>query len=477
MSFPVRAPRDDRFPSEENSVRNFCYGAPPLPAVLQPWMTECIRSGQLFKWVDGRGSPLNVLNRQPFGDHVRDLESTLRGMDLDFQIHFAHKANKSANFVDESLRLGIGIDVASEAELAGAIERGFNGDRVICTAAIKSESLIRRCIQFDVIIVVDNADELSAIVRLSAYLGKRAQVAIRLGTFTANDETIVSRFGFDADNDRHVIDQFAPLDVVGVHLHLDGASLSRRAIAIERATEWICDLRCVGHATRFLDIGGGIPVSHLCDGSDWRNFWSELDGALLGNRPPLTWQNDGLGRIAIDGDVRGQSRCFETHQDCCGTDWITRLMNQSCGTFTIQQFLQRNDIQLRCEPGRYLLDGCGITVARVNYCKTIRGGQILVGVEMNHTQCRTTYDDFLVDPILIPSPKSSPAKRPASATGYFVGAACTETELLSRRQFRFPQGIAGGDLVVFPNTAAYWMHMLESRTHQMNLADNVFINE
>ncbi|MEL6896165.1 MAG: Y4yA family PLP-dependent enzyme, partial [Planctomycetota bacterium] len=53
------------------------------------------------------------------------------------------------------------------------------------------------------------------------------------------------------------------------------------------------------------------------------------------------------------------------------------------------------------------------------------------------------------------------------------GAYCTESEFISQRRFAFPHGIQRGDLVVFPNTAGYLMHFMESRSHQFELAKNL----
>jgi diaminopimelate decarboxylase len=59
--------------------------------------------------------------------------------------------------------------------------------------------------------------------------------------------------------------------------------------------------------------------------------------------------------------------------------------------------------------------------------------------------------------------------------GYLVGAYCIERELLTWRRLRFPRGVEVGDLVVFPNTAGYLMHILESASHQIPLARNLVI--
>lgn len=61
--------------------------------------------------------------------------------------------------------------------------------------------------------------------------------------------------------------------------------------------------------------------------------------------------------------------------------------------------------------------------------------------------------------------------------GYLVGAYCIERELLTWRRMRFADGVAVGDLIAFPNTAGYLMHILESSSHQIPLARNVVVSE
>jgi diaminopimelate decarboxylase len=98
-------------------------------------------------------------------------------------------------------------------------------------------------------------------------------------------------------------------------------------------------------------------------------------------------------------------------------------------------------------------------------------------LEMNRTQCRSTSEDFLVDPLLLrPGATDDVRPRPtATIEGYLVGAYCIERELLTWRRLRFPRGVAVGDVVVFPNTAGYQMHMLESSSHQIPLARNLVV--
>ncbi|MCY7302369.1 MAG: Y4yA family PLP-dependent enzyme, partial [Thermoleophilia bacterium] len=64
---------------------------------------------------------------------------------------------------------------------------------------------------------------------------------------------------------------------------------------------------------------------------------------------------------------------------------------------------------------------------------------------------------------------------PGPIEGYLVGAYCIERDLLPWRRMRFPMGVDVGDIVVFPNTAGYLMHILESASHQMPPARNLVV--
>lgn len=98
----------------------------------------------------------------------------------------------------------------------------------------------------------------------------------------------------------------------------------------------------------------------------------------------------------------------------------------------------------------------------------------MVGLHMNRTQCRSTSADFLLDPLLIPTGPKVQDRAPYE--GFLVGAYCIEEELILRRRFEFPAGVAKGDLVAFPNTGGYLMHIIESASHQLPLAKNLVID-
>ncbi|WP_157260642.1 Y4yA family PLP-dependent enzyme [Patulibacter minatonensis] len=476
--------------ADDLGLRDRCHGAAPLTARLEPWLEDVLaRPDDLAAWLAEHGSPLNLLHPGAMEQNAEALLVAADAHDLDLGIFFARKANKGLAFVDEALRLGLGVDVASERELRQVLDRGVPAERIVLTAAVKSASLLDLAVRTRPTVALDNADELDALLLAAHDTPDPVPVALRLAPALGPDRP-QTRFGLPADAWLRLVDRGgqAPgrgggLTITGVHFHLDGYDAGERAVAIGQATELVDALRERGHRPAFVDIGGGIPMSYLDDGDEWERFWDAHRAALSGDGPPQTFGGHGLGFAVDDGRLRGRWGGYPYHQTGVRGAWLHGLLAHPVapGGPTAADALRSRGLELRCEPGRSLLDGCGATVARVAFRKPRDDGSWLVGLEMNRTQCRTTSDDFLVDPLVVRPASAdggSPSPDPvadAAIEGHLVGAYCIERELLTWRRLRFPHGVAVGDLVVFPNTAGYLMHILESASHQIPLARNVVV--
>lgn len=207
-------------------------------------------------------------------------------------------------------------------------------------------------------------------------------------------------------------------------------------------------------------------MSYLESGKQWEGFWTALKDLPEGDES-LTWKSDRLG-----------TGVYPYHQELIRGEWLDQVLTavpeSTQSEHSVAQALTAAQIQLRCEPGRSLLDGCGLTLAEVAFTKHRSDGVPLVGLHMNRTQCRSTSADFLLDPVLVHA--TNPRRERSKDSAFLVGAYCIEEELLLRRRFEFPAGVAAGDLVAFPNTAGYLMHIVESASHQLPLAVNVLWN-
>ncbi|WP_260433134.1 FAD/NAD(P)-binding protein [Corynebacterium bovis] len=324
--------------------------------------------------------------------------------------------------------------------------------------------------------------------------------------------------------------------VVGVHVHLHGYSASDRRVALGEALGVVDAARQAGHAPTFVDLGGGVPMSYVDDPAQWAAFLrareavsgaggargagadgaahtggAGVDGAAHtgGAGADGAAHTDGAG---VDGagathadasDMTGERftwkddplrTIYPFHQSPTRGDWLRDLLTgpvevrgvddgAADGTdapadgeaVSAADALVVRGLRLHLEPGRSVLDGAGLTLARVAFLKERSDGVPLVGLEMNRTQCRTTADDLLVDPVLVPcvSAGTSAPDRGPGYEGFLVGAYCIEDEVIVRRRMRFPRGISVGDVIALPNTGGYFMHILESASHQIPLARNV----
>lgn len=470
-------------PAAEREIRRHCHGTPPVEARLEPWQVAlCGQPERLQVLVNTYGSPVNVHSTGPFDRNVAQLQAVAAARQVPLEILFARKADKALAYVDRARELGIGVDTASEEELAQVLAHDVDCTRVVTTAAIKTEALLRAAVGAGITIVLDNDDELERVLHLAEAASTTVPVALRFGGFTLDGVTLSTRFGFEVARGQELGAQLAEavgrraVRLEGVHFHLDGYDVAHRIAGVVQLLPLIDTLREQGHPIRHIDVGGGLPMSYVDDAEQWSTFRTELHRALVGARRPITYANNGLGLFVHDRQVHGELALYPYHQDPTAPDWLAALLDARIGAGSVAAGLRARELTLRCEPGRSLLDGCGLTVAQVEHRKRHADGSWSVGAAMNRTQCATAKADHAVDPLLVQTTEAS-AARTGPIEGHLMGAYCTESDLLTWRRLRFPCGVARGDLVVFPNTAGYLMHFVESRSHRFPLASNVFLDE
>lgn len=421
------------------------HGVPPLTGRLEPWMSE----PDARELIDTYASPVNVLNSAPVTRNIDELVAAGTDSGIDVRIYFARKANKALTFVDAVNAAGHGVDVASYRELSQVIEAGVPGERIIVSAAIKTDELLELALEHGVTVSVDSVGELTRLQALTQ--GRQALIAPRIAPDPA--KLPPTRFGERSTVWAQALArQWDSVTVRGLHAHLHGYAVADRKTALGEAL-WLVDkLRDAGHAPEFVDLGGGVPMSYLDDDTQWENFQDTRRAMVAGDQPPFTWKAHPLDTV------------YPFHQSPIRGGWLSELLatDEARG-------LKERGVRLHLEPGRSLLDGCGIIYAEVAFVKKRSDGLPLVGLAMNRTQLRTTSDDYLVDPLHLPATPADGEEFEA----YLVGAYCIEDELIMRRRIRFPRGVRVGDILAFPNTAGYFMHILESASHQIPLALNV----
>jgi len=330
---------------------------------------------------------------------------------------------------------------------------GVPGSEITITGAVKSQTLIEEGMKAKALIVADSEDEVREIEKLSEEFPQKLRLALRIAGFDHDGGTIPSRFGI-------LRNQIVPLamdlitnspDVVieGLHFHLSGYLPATRHSALKQTIMLAKQINAAGGCIASIDVGGGFPVRYLESKSEWENFWelNEFENLIPFKRSESYPYFNELSMEAFFDEML--------------EDLAEELKN----------------LTLRCEPGRALLSRCGATVARIATVKPATHGRTAITCEINGTQLRPSKGEFLVDPILVTQETNGPFSTKPEEKYHCYGRYCSENDFLFRRPIAFPEEPKRGDILIFPNTAGYHMHFLETHGHGFPLSSNIVIDD
>lgn len=456
---------------------------PPLQAIKANWIKHLLGQPALLQeLVDAYHSPINIHAPLQLTKNVQEYQAVFREHQLDHQIFFARKANRSVGLVREAARMDYGVDTASYRELEQCLAVGVSPNRLVLTAAIKNRSLLHLAIEHGVPIMLDNEDEVLLTLQLAAELNKKARIGLRVSNFPYHGEQLYSRFGVDIKDAYDFLKTYCCSDqgqqwlaFEGLHFHLNGYDPQQRGAALHQCLALAATLRKINLSTQYIDMGGGLLMNYLEHQQQWQAFDKALREAVQGQRAPITFNNSGLGYEMVDGELKGSMKVYPYYNKLARGAFLEEILAyRNEEGITAAQLTREAGISLRIEPGRSVLDQVGVTVARVAFRKKDSRGDYLVGLEMNMTQMYSSSADFLLDPEVI---YQDPRPEGEGVEVYFTGAYCLERDILLKRKIHLPKLPALGDLVMFFNTAGYMMHFFESEAHLFPLANNLMLKK
>ncbi|WP_340375246.1 Y4yA family PLP-dependent enzyme [Streptomyces sp. SS7] len=469
---------------------------------LEPPLSSLLDAGPfLHSLVDALGSPLNVLLPERVAENAERFRAVYRAHHLAGRVYFAHKANRSSALVRRLAAAdpaGVGIDVASLGELQHALGCGFTPERVMATGP-KGPEFLWLAARTGVTVNLDSRGELDQLAEMVRKYGlHRVDVLLRLSEFeSVRDLQGVrvlsrrSRFGSPAGDVGELLSAVErhrdTVELTGIAYHLDTTAQAEKARALERCVSVMDECRALGLSPRVLDVGGGFGVGYVADAGEWERYTTALSEAVLGTRPPLTWRGHGYGLRNEGGTVRGSAALYPAHRPTAGPGYLDELLTlpaPSLGRPSATLLLEHL-YELYIEPGRALVDQCGLSVARVLDVRRTEGtsgsGEYLVRLGMNAGDVSLEEHGVLVDPVLLPRPGAEPAGE-GGPTGegspvgvHLVGNLCLEADLITRRTVFLPRLPRVGDLLAFANTAGYAMDFHAHHAQRQPVARTVAV--
>ncbi|TJZ58865.1 Y4yA family PLP-dependent enzyme [Streptomyces piniterrae] len=451
---------------------------------LEPSLASLLDSAAfLHTLVDALGSPLNVVLPDEIARNVERFRAAYRRHNLAGQVFFAHKANRSSALVRRLAATDAGIDVASLGELQHALGAGFAPDRILATGP-KNPEFRWLAARSGVTVSVDGPEELE---ELDALVGRHGlppvRVLLRLADFEAPGAKVLSRqthFGTSVKSLDQLLDVVErhqeAIRPIGVAYHLDTTSLDEKAIALEGCLLAMDALRKRGFQPRVIDIGGGFGVNYLAHAAQWERYTTELTNAVLGKRPSMTWSGHGYGLRAENGTLRGTLSLYPAHRPVAGAAYLDELLSLPARALgrPLGTLLLENLYDLHIEPGRSLVDQCGLSLARVLEVRRTDTGDHLVRLAMKANDASLEEHGVLMDPVLLPRGGVAAATGPAAV--HLTGNLCLEADLITRRTVHLPRLPQPGDLLAFANTAGYCMDFSATHAQQQPIARKVAVH-
>ena len=451
------------------------------PAVRKNISDFLSDKARLFALVEKYGSPLNLVFPQNMRENIREFQDVYKTRHIRGNIYFTSKPIKSQAILREACAEDVCVDVSSAASLHTAIECGWTPDRISATGP-KGKTYLDSALSTGAHIAVDNVEELKEIVRRQSALEDKCKqkLSIRL----ANPGTANSIRGEDATFGIHENDIPDVLKILkeaheeiiftGFSYHASMAGDDQRAAAFEHLLRYTFMAMEAGLNPRRLNIGGGFRVQYARSAREWQYYIDGLKQSVLGKIPSQTWNNAGLGYRVENNAIRGDGSFVNHAPAYTGAQEFERWLNFRLSYFGNQKFcdvVRDSLLYLDIEPGRSLLDQCGVTVGQVAFVKKSARGETLVGMDMNASNLNAASFKILTEPLVIPRGEETHNIRQEGV--YYMGNLCMANDML-RHNKTYPDYVPEtGDLVVFMNTAAYLMDFAESEMLMQPIARKI----
>ena len=350
------------------------------------------------------GTPLYVYDLGVVRARAQALQAALPYRPL--QLLYAIKANPCPPVARVLLALDFGIDAVSPGEVALARRLGCPPERILYTENNATDEDLTAAIAAGVLVNCGSLDRLRRLGELGA-----TEAAVRINPDVGDSEHAhtltagpLTKFGIHHSQMDAVraIEAETGIHVVGAHMHIGSNVLDAGAYVAAMAV--ILDAARQLEHLRFIDFGGGLGVPYHQD-------QQPLDLAQVGRR-------------ADD------------------------LMRAFCADYG-------RELELRLEPGRYLVAEAGRLLTRVTGLKTNPDGRCFVGTDtgFNHLIRPCMYGSH--HPI---ANLSNPGGEPRTVD--VVGNICESGDIFARdRELPEPRS---GDLLAIGFAGAYGMSMASS---------------
>jgi diaminopimelate decarboxylase len=443
------------------------------------------------------GLPLHLYDGRRIAGNLYAFQSVFKETGINGQACYAVKAGGFPEIIRTVARTGAGADVASEYELATALEAGIPPGKLVIHGNAKSDEYLERSVALGALIAANYHTELDRIEAAAGKQAKTIRVLLRLSGFELGPVTaegiftagVWCKFGEPVAEVPSLLKAFKKcphIDLIGFHVHI-GSQITEVA-PYQEVLAGMAELaflyrEVVGRPVQVLDLGGGFPISYV-NCRKWKNLVRAIQKQKgdLKNSQSTTWE--------------GMTGGFKPDRRTGKMDWgrwagekfytpypkekmLVRILKGKARfqgkAVRVKKVLEKiGNPRLMVEPGRAIVGDAGITLARVVEVYPVAGGHPLVTLDLGIVN----HGTGLVEPDLYPWTLANDIerkdRRPFRA--FVAGRLCFSGDMLSRYLVSFPRKPIRGDIAVIEKTGAYAPAFFASRANGFPLPACVLLD-
>lgn len=438
--------------------------SPRIHSHIGEYLSDSTRVRSVY---EKAGGAVNIVFPEIIVENYQKFRQVCEERGVRHQIQYAHKPNKSSALVSALAHIpSARIDVASSGELESAIRAGFEGIR-ISGGGPKNRHYISSLIKVDASIVVDSMSELNAVIQ-EVKLQQKWQypVLMRLNVDSILSTGTESRFGILTHEIETVLEimvrekEYVQFRGFAFHINADAKKL--RKPMLEQTLAYTLNALNRGLHPTEINIGGGFGVNYCSSETEWNTFTTALIESVQTQYNHLGWNKSGLGYWSEQRVLRGSPQFAPQYKGEDQYEELSSFLDDTIESYraSVGEVLADHMLTLVIEPGRALLDSVGITVTEIVDKKHSSFGNNVLIVDMNRSQLGGSDQMYMVDPVVI-SDDESPKEYKSFAT-FIAGNLCMKSDMIARRKIYMPYEPHCGDLLIFINTAGYFMDFTES---------------
>lgn len=219
------------------------------------------------------GTPLYVYSRGHFTAQYKALTKALKAVKP--LLCYSVKANSNGAVIRAFAKLGSGFDIVSGGELFRVRQAGVDPSKIVYAGVGKTLPEIEYALREGILFfTVESEPEAALISGAAKRLGVKGRVAFRVNPgVDPKTHTYIStgkkenKFGLDPERVRNACEAAARLpniEIAGLHMHIGSQILSADpfAEALKTVAGLAAELKGRYPAFRYLDIGGGIGIQY-----------------------------------------------------------------------------------------------------------------------------------------------------------------------------------------------------------------------